>query len=222
MQGHDFAVGDIHGYFSALSEGLRTIHFDESRDRLFSLGDLVDRGPESAQVGGWLDKPWFHTVYGNHELMTCNAIAGDSESIRFHLENGGEWLYTLPFEEREHLRLRLLSLPHAIEVDTAHGPVGLVHADMPTDNWQDVRDDILSPRDADYCLWSVDRYRYRYAAKVRNIRAVVHGHMTVPRLEVLGNAYFIDTNGGAENGYFTFLDLTTLKARRGPRGRVLR
>jgi len=28
-------------------------------DRLFSVGDLVNRGSESEQVLGWLAKPWF-------------------------------------------------------------------------------------------------------------------------------------------------------------------
>jgi serine/threonine protein phosphatase 1 len=78
--GRDFAVGDIHGHFSALVEGMRAIGFDASRDRLFSLGDMVDRGPESAQAMDWLKKPWFHAVRGNHELMVCAAIRGEQDS----------------------------------------------------------------------------------------------------------------------------------------------
>ena len=66
--------------------------------------------------------------------------------------------------------------------------------------------------DAGQCLWSVERYRRRYTGVVRNIRAVVHGHMTIRKMEVLGNAYFIDTGGWKESGgKFTFLSLETLK-----------
>jgi hypothetical protein len=40
-------------------------------------------------------------------------------------------------------------------------------------------------------------------------------------MEILGNAYFIDTNGGGgEYGHFTFLNLATLKAHRGPGGEL--
>ncbi|MBZ0074391.1 metallophosphoesterase [Bordetella hinzii] len=34
------------------------------------MGDLVDRGPESADVLKWLERPWFHAICGNHDLMT--------------------------------------------------------------------------------------------------------------------------------------------------------
>ncbi|MDR2188242.1 MAG: metallophosphoesterase [Azonexus sp.] len=221
-KGRDFAVGDIHGHFSALSEGLKAIQFKPSRDRLFAVGDLVDRGPESAQVIDWLAQPWFHAVRGNHEVMACAAISGSEQAARFHQDNGGDWLLALPPAERERIGLALLDLPLAIEVETANGPVGLIHADLPSDDWQVLRDGALTPRDADYCIWSIDRYRHRYTGKVRNIRAVVHGHMTVLRMETLGNAYFIDTNGGSAGGHFTFLDLATLKAHRGSGGKPTR
>ena len=54
--GRDFAVGDIHGAFADLRRALDAIGFDEHRDRLFSVGDLVDRGPESEAALEWLKK----------------------------------------------------------------------------------------------------------------------------------------------------------------------
>ena len=56
-RGRDFAVGDIHGCFSDLARGLKAIGFDEKADRLFSVGDLVDRGPESTHALEWLASP---------------------------------------------------------------------------------------------------------------------------------------------------------------------
>jgi serine/threonine protein phosphatase 1 len=58
--GRDLIVGDIHGCFTKLKDKLNEIGFDETKDRLFSTGDLVDRGPESLDVVKWLTKPWFH------------------------------------------------------------------------------------------------------------------------------------------------------------------
>ena len=48
--GRDLVVGDIHGMFPHLSALLAQLEFDESRDRLFSVGDLVDRGPASTEA----------------------------------------------------------------------------------------------------------------------------------------------------------------------------
>lgn len=224
--GRDFAVGDIHGHFSALMQGLRAIGFDARRDRLFSLGDLVDRGPESAQVLLWLDKPWFHAIRGNHEAMAIAAVTGSADDARFHARHGGAWLQALLPEQRQQLVQRLQALPLAIEVATAEGPVALVHADLPGDDWQAFADAArgarLSPHDEATCLWSSARHAHRYAAPVRHLRALVHGHLTVPQMETLGNVHYIDTHHSElpaeQAGHFTFLNLATLKAHAGPGG----
>lgn len=46
-QGRDFIVGDMHGCRAMIDTLLAHVGFDGSRDRLFSVGDLVDRGPDS-------------------------------------------------------------------------------------------------------------------------------------------------------------------------------
>lgn len=69
--GRDLAVGDIHGYFSRLEQTLNQAGFDPARDRLFSVGDLTDRGPDCTAVLDWLAKPWFHPVCGNHDDYVC-------------------------------------------------------------------------------------------------------------------------------------------------------
>lgn len=71
--GRDFAVGDIHGHFGRLDAALAAAKFSPDHDRLFAVGDLVDRGPESADVLAWLERPWFHAICGNHDLMTCGG-----------------------------------------------------------------------------------------------------------------------------------------------------
>lgn len=215
--GRDFAVGDIHGAFDALQRGLDAIRFDPQRDRLFSTGDLVDRGPQSHEVLAWLDKPWFHAVCGNHDFMAWRSALGHPYPEVDHLMHGGEWLEALPPEVRERIGQRLAALPLAFEIDTTGGVVGVVHADCPFDDWLhmhriDGRGIDHMRSEAGQCLWSVERYRHRYAGIVRNIRAVVHGHMTIRGMEVLGNTYFIDTGGWkTSGGKFTFLALETLK-----------
>ena len=76
--GRDFVVGDIHGMFQHLEVLLRDIGFDEQRDRLFSVGDLVDRGPSSALALDWLAKPWFVACRGNHEQFAIDSVDPNS------------------------------------------------------------------------------------------------------------------------------------------------
>ena len=222
VAGRDFAVGDIHGCFSHLSRSLDTIGFEASVDRLFSVGDLVDRGPESDQVLAWLAKPWFHAICGNHDFMAWRSALGIPYANVDHAQHGGGWLGKFSGAARNRLGRELRALPLAIEVETASGLVGMVHADCPFDDWQAMQ---AAPwpgveptsKLGDSCLWSIERYSRRYAAPVRNVRAVVHGHVVLRSPDVLGNVHFIDTGGWRPGGCFTFLELETLKAVAGPR-----
>jgi bis(5'-nucleosyl)-tetraphosphatase (symmetrical) len=65
-----YAIGDIQGCYQPLRELLRRLRFSDDRDQLLFVGDLVNRGPESAKVlrfvrdlGGNAQ-----SVLGNHDL----------------------------------------------------------------------------------------------------------------------------------------------------------
>lgn len=216
--GRDFAVGDIHGQFSALKAALRLVDFQPATDRLFSVGDMIDRGPESHRVLEWLDKPWFFALMGNHEYMALRWASGNAMPLGY-LEHGGEWLQEQPPSFQEELVERFSRLPLACEVETEQGLIGMVHADCPYDDWGGMYDSALHVSDltdsrhtvADRCLWSADRYRYRYEGVVKGVRALVHGHVTLPRPKQLGNVFFIDTAQPDGTG-FTLLQLDNLLA----------
>ena len=66
--GRDWVVGDVHGCFTTLREALRAIDFEHGRDRVFSVGDLIDRDPNSIEALEWLAGERFEAVVmGNHE-----------------------------------------------------------------------------------------------------------------------------------------------------------
>ncbi len=55
--GRDFVVGDLHGCVDALRYLLCEIGFNGERDRLFSVGNLIDRGTDSLAAIDLIDKP---------------------------------------------------------------------------------------------------------------------------------------------------------------------
>ncbi|QNJ57430.1 metallophosphoesterase [Pseudomonas phage Dolphis] len=217
--GRDFAVGDIHGNFTRLKEALAAVSFDETRDRLFSVGDLVDRGPECEDVIRWLDKPWFHPVRGNHDDYVCRY---DSCDIGNWLHNGGSWFLGLPSLEQANYAVMFRELPIAIEVETPQGLVGLVHADCPFPSWFELQFELEGGSgDAkrlkqikNTCMWSRSRIEFGDTSGVADVRAVVAGHTPVRQPVILGNVYHIDTGGWFPDGsgHFTLLDLHSLQA----------
>jgi serine/threonine protein phosphatase 1 len=97
-----------------------------------------------------------------------------------------------------------------IEVETAHGVVGILHADCPVNDWHHLAQALESRRNRDHLIWSRTRIEHLNAEPVKHIHAVVVGHTPVNRLVRLGNVLHIDTAGWTEQGYFTLLDLATI------------
>ena len=216
--GRDFAVGDIHGHFTRLQAALDAAGFDPAVDRLFSVGDLVDRGPECEQVIRWLDKPWFHAIQGNHEDIAVRHVQIGKVDQGIYLANGGAWFLAMNFDEQANFAALFADLPIAIEVETPEGLVGLVHADCPFPSWDTLRDCLEGrmpglKRVEDACQWSRARIELQDTSGVQDIRAVVVGHTPLRKPALLGNVYHIDTGGWLPDGsgYFTLLNLETLE-----------
>ena len=105
------------------------IAFDPARDRLFSVGDLVDRGEHSEQALALLDKPWFHAVLGNHEDTLC-AVAEGRLRRQWWYGIGGMWAANLPDERLKHYAQRLRTLPLVRVVGSGKERFNILHAEF--------------------------------------------------------------------------------------------
>lgn len=215
--GRDLVVGDIHGCFTRLQQALDSIGFNPETDRLFSVGDLVDRGPESEKSLEWLEKPWFHAVQGNHEDMAIRFARGHAIDRDNYYANGGAWLIAKLKDEQHEFGAALDQLPYAIEVETKAGLIGIVHADCPTPGWEDFRRILTSDQwNRNYkniCLWSRDRIGNDDMSGVRDVTALIVGHTPVSHVCRLSNVFYIDTMGWRPEGHFSFIDISNMDIR---------
>ncbi|WP_298623836.1 symmetrical bis(5'-nucleosyl)-tetraphosphatase [uncultured Legionella sp.] len=74
----DYAIGDVQGCYEPLQRLLELIDFDDTVDRLWFVGDLVNRGPASLAVLRFINrlpvKP--NITLGNHDLHLLGSLFG--------------------------------------------------------------------------------------------------------------------------------------------------
>jgi len=167
--GKDYVVGDLHGCFDLLNRLMEYVDFDESCDRLFSVGDLIDRGPDSIYCLGFLDESWFYAVQGNHELMMLEPFLNYLDSGKVEdfdriknsglFDFGGEWIEehyqsstkTMSPEFTHYLK-KVLDLPIMLVVGEDENRFHVIHAELVIPSHLNSKQIVWLDRDIDQWL----------------------------------------------------------------------
>lgn len=144
-----YAIGDIQGCFQQLQALLEKIGFDAGKDRLWLVGDLVNRGPDSLAVLRFVKSLGSSavTVLGNHDL---HLLAVANGHLRYH--KGDTFQDVLAAPDRDELLdwLRRRPLMH-------HDPdlgYSMLHAGLPP-QW-DLAQALACAREAEARLQAED------------------------------------------------------------------
>lgn len=218
-----YAIGDIHGRDDLFAELIEQIDRDRRmrpHDRcvLILLGDLVDRGPDSAAV---IERaiglrPHFdraHHLIGNHEECMLGALSGDLRALRYFVRIGGDATvrsYLCDDALYERLEFDELAVIFRERVPQAHmdflgrgedmvqyGDYVFVHAG--------IRESVpLDKQKTSDLRWIREHF---LESRADHGAMVVHGHTISPEVEELPNRVGIDT-GAYLTGRLTALCLT--------------
>jgi len=117
------AIGDVQGCHDQLMRLLERADFDERRDELWFVGDLVNRGPQSAQTVRFAKRLGARqvTVLGNHDLYLLLIAAGIKKP---HRSDTYDELLTAPDRDELVDWLRRQKMMHA------SGGYAMVHAGL--------------------------------------------------------------------------------------------
>ena len=215
-----YVVGDIHGRLDLFEALIEAIEADIAQQSdadvtVVLLGDLIDRGPDSAGViersAQWQESRRVRILAGNHEEMFLQSF-DDIEVLRHFLKHGGRETilsFGLPVKEYRKLGLEELFelLPSIVPEETREfvndfeelieaGDYVFVHAginpELPLD--EQSRSDLL---------WIRERFlRYKGGYP----KTVVHGHTIFDDIEYKRDRIGLDT-GAFRTGVLTALVL---------------
>lgn len=204
-----YAIGDVHGCYAEMVQLLDLIEQDHSdrktRDcHIVFLGDLIDRGPGSAQVLQHLRErpPSFarlHFIKGNHEEMMVRCLSGEPELIPAWLRHGGQScavsygvdpsILTDPDPQRlehtllSHIPERDISFLSGFVDQVRFGDYLLVHAGL--------RPGIpINAQTGHDLRWIRAEF---LESDLMHEAVVVHGHTIVPSVEKRPNRIGLDT-----------------------------
>ncbi|WP_029890673.1 metallophosphoesterase [Polycyclovorans algicola] len=232
-RGRFLIVGDVHGQMDMLMRLMDLAGYDASVDWLIAVGDLVDRGPASAEVLRWVTggKRRF-SLLGNHDAMMLDAEFLSNADLTW-MRNGGTWSIGLEELELNLLRRLVSGFPLTARLHLHGGiKIGVVHGEVrPGTTWKQLQRSEYSTGDAlddrsgaliSSLLWGRQRYYCSRALKstsrieiekilkpVRGVDLVICGHTIMPTREPLrfGSHLFIDTGAWqTPNGRLTAVD----------------
>lgn len=229
--GRDFVMGDLHGEVGQLKRRLTELGFDGRVDRLFSVGDLIDRGKDSLAALRLLQEPWFFAVLGNHERMMLEYLF-EPEKPNLWLENGGDWHQSVDWAQLLELAQLVRQLPLIRIVGEGQNRFQLVHAQMPeADQFLDRE---LGSDDIEFATWSRQLIRAAEAfqiyhgisepvgrpVSIEEVENLPHyqpididhaltfcGHSVIPRPMLWRSHYLLDTGAGWPDGIVSVVNV---------------
>jgi serine/threonine protein phosphatase 1 len=204
-------IGDIHGHYDALIALLDGIA-PNSDDQVYFLGDLIDRGPKSANVVDFVIRNQYQCLRGNHEEMLLDVVGSGEVSIELYqgwLYSGGHATVTsydskIPQDHIDWMK----SLPMYLDL----GDIWLVHAGVSPQL-------PLEEQNSEQFCWIREEFHSINEPYFKD-KLIITGHtitFTLPGVhpgQIAAGAGWLDIETGAyhqNSGWLTALDIDSGK-----------
>ena len=166
-----FAISDIHGCFRPFYElVINKIRLNKS-DKLFLLGDYIDRGDQSKEVIDFiidLTKQGFDvtTLIGNHEVMLLDSYYNHELEPVWMMNNGASTLMSFGIGDIRNIDKHYLEFLNLLEYYKIAGNIIFVHAGF--------NDQAIDPfSDKHTMIWES---RPSYLNPILKGKTIIHGH----------------------------------------------
>ncbi|MEO1432677.1 MAG: metallophosphoesterase family protein [Cyanobacteria bacterium J06632_19] len=202
-------IGDVHGHYQGLMQLLEAMA-PTAEDKIYFLGDLIDRGPQSSQVVDFVKDNSYPCLLGNHEHMLIKILTekdASTPSVQGWLNSGGQATllsYKNSKVPQEHLEW-FESLPLYIDL----GDIFLVHAGIDPSK-------TIEEQKAEQFCWIRDKF-HGIQKPYFSDKVIIVGHtitFTFPGVapgKIARGAGWLDLDTGAyhpRSGWLTAFDVT--------------
>ena len=194
-----YAISDIHGHKLTFDKLLHKIQF-EKKDKLFVLGDLIDRGPDSKGVFDsiiQLKKNGFdiNCLLGNHEQLLLNAYANPADEQIWLRNGGGQTLQSFSCNMSKDIDQKYIQFIHTFKPYYEWDRFLFVHAG--------INMTLEYPlEDLNSLLWLRDPSNYYYDRDWLGDRTVIHGHTPIDKERLADQIYMRNRIINIDNGCF--------------------
>lgn len=230
-----YVMSDIHGYYNSFIKMLEKINFN-NEDKLYVIGDLIDRGPSSLKIIEYCRRhDNIEVLKGNHEYML--EMANKDRGLRkCWLRSGGditldelEESYKDDSEYEKSLNEWVENLPLFESVKVNGNEFFLTHAGISKDLFNTYRKkfklgkwhkiDLLDlfewavnylDYDENNILWSKGIFGSKFTF-TRDYLVIGHTPTKSKKIEKINKVYNIDCGSYEENGYLGCLCLDNFK-----------
>ena len=196
--GRDLVVGDVHGCFRTLDRALSELDFDSGVDRLFGVGDLVNRGPYSDEALAWLEDRFDAVTLGNHERPVRDWFRAKVLDLGSALLTGFARSRVLTISAGcVSLTICLSPSPSRLRTGSSASSTRRCRIRIGAGRGRCSRP--ASRRFTDVALLGFENAEQEARARARpveGVRALVHGHWSVAEVESTLNRWNIDTGAG--------------------------
>ena len=122
-------IGDVHGHHDGMMSLLEHLSAGAA-DEVYFLGDLIDRGPKSAEVVEFVKNSPYQCLMGNHEQLMMNALplkGQNPQGWQAWLYSGGHATIT-SYQESQIIPREHLEWMRSLSTHLDLGDIWLVHA----------------------------------------------------------------------------------------------
>lgn len=190
-------IGDVHGQFELLSEMLSNMRYNADNDVLVSVGDLINKGPDSlACAEFFLSHPRRYIALGNHEKnLLAYAYKPTMQNECRMLQNGGAWFMYLPKLQQMQIAQSITStVALTFTIKLKNGlTLGISHAGAAFKKWSKHGKAPVTRKYLYALTESRDLFYGRmHFKRVKGVDYTVHGHTPVDQPRLIHNSLFID------------------------------